>query len=485
MKTYSTSKDDLIRIIEASAAHDDAATPGRTVLAKLTYGEDHEFPDSEALVALLGGLEVDLYRTLALVLKADWEKTYACSCKKWAPRSGRPLMPIFTEVQERDVRAADFNPDTQSLFSLLTAQNYLAEQQGYSMAEFDTLIQQMILSELHLDRNDGPEIATFAAAETARLVMLETASPEEQQAFWSARCRWTQVQESLDELHVQIENRRLRNAETRRAYLALFGKDEVVLQEAVYRHCDLNRRKLLLEANPELTAAQLDDLVETEEERHRKELDDLIFCVTMAPALEKRFHAGGKLDFDAMREYKARATRLLRELRMKIHPDHLRNDSAYRKLTDRQRKELDALLHAAIEVNLDELGVPPGFIEHDMRSVAAMEAALAKVDALLRNAGIDTRIELVIQGETLRDQLAWLQKACQSIDRRIGTARTELHALATDTDAGRMQAVLDSPDQHERIRQELRKATKEYRNKSEILEAHVVRLLDRQRSEVA
>jgi hypothetical protein len=485
MKPYSTLKEDLIRISEASAARDDAAAPGRNVLARLTYGEDHEFPDSEALVSLLGGLEVDLYHALALVLKAEWEETYACSCKSWVPRSGHPLMPIFTEVHERNVRAADFNPDTQSLFSVVSARGYLAGQQAYRMADFDTLIQQMILSELHLARNDGPEVTTFAAAERARLAMLGEADPEEQQAFWSARCRWTQVQESLDELHVQIENRRLRNAETRRAYLALFGKDEIALQEAIYRQCDLNRRKLLLDANPELTADQLDDLVDAEEERHRKELDDLIFCVTMAPALEKRVLVGGKLDFDAMREYKARAKRLLRELRMKIHPDHLQNDPAYRKLTDRQRKELDALLHAAIDVNLDELGVPPGFIEHDMRSVAALEAALAKVDALLRNAGIDTRIEMVIQGETLRDQLAWLQEACKSIDRRIETARTELHALATDPDAGRMQAVLDSPDQHEQIRQELRKTAREYRDTSELLQADIVRLFDRQKSEAA
>ena len=176
------------------------------------------------------------------------------------------------------------------------------------------------------------------------------------------------------------------------------------------------------------------------------------------------------IDYDELQRYRLRAKKLLRELRVKTHEDRLRHDPAYAKLTEKQKEELHAMLLEALQISLDEIGFPEGCIEHDTRSIPGLETALARVDAILENAGIDTRIELVIQGKTLREQLEWLQEGTKSLERRIESARAELHALATDMEPERMRQVLASPEQHERIQEAMKKKASEYVEKAERIE---------------
>jgi len=179
------------------------------------------------------------------------------------------------------------------------------------------------------------------------------------------------------------------------------------------------------------------------------------------------------MDVDQVREYRAQTKSLLRKLRFKIHPDRLRNDPAYQKLTAAQKGELETMLKQALEISFSELGFPPGFAEHDMRSVRGLEEALARVNAILGNAGLDTRVEAQIQGRTLADQLEWLQRTIMSLERRLDEAKAELHALATDPETQRVRNVLACPEQHETIREAMAGEAGEYNAKADKLEEEI------------
>jgi len=477
MNKYRTLKDDLQDILNELKQNGENRSSADNILPGLTYQTDHVFPDKEALLRFAGAMDIGFYRTLAIMLKSLWEQNFSCAVKGWNPQGGGPLMPVFLNASEREMRAANFNPDTGELFDLLEGYKSLVTQAGYQEADFDTVVQQMILSGLHRVGNNGREISSFTSAETKRIRMFKDISPENQEKFWSVRCQWTQLQNSLDVVLEQIETRRLWNAETKRTYLAVFGKDEVKLQEAIYRHCDLNRRKLLKEANPDINEEQLGELVAREEELHRKELEDLTFQTFMAPILERRLIDNPDINYDLLREYKQRAKMLLRKLAMKIHIDRLQHDPAYKKLTPQQRDELGRMLREAVGISFSELGFLPG---HSMRTVSGLEDALERVDAILRNAGIETRIEMVIQGETPQEQLAWLKRACRSIEQRIESAKAELLVLATDEETKRMQSVLDHPEQHDKMKQAIQGETAEYEKMSDELQIEIMRLFNKQ-----
>jgi hypothetical protein len=477
MTAYHSLKKDIEAILTQQQREGNGHTldRGGMILSSLTYRRDHRCPSAEDLLTIAKDAGLPFYRTLSLVLKGEWERSL-CLEQEGQRDKCDPDFPVdLSEACHRSAGNANFNPDTAQLFSLFENNGNGTAQAGYEAPDFDTLVQQMILLGLHLVENSGPEMARFVESETERQALLRDTSPMERDAFWRERCRWAEAQEALDQVLVQIEERRLRNAETKRQYLVLFGQAEVKLQEAIVGWYDLKLQKDLKQADPSLTDEQLADLVRESESRHgrRKELQKLRDEALLAPDLFHEHASGGLMEQDQIRQYRAQAKSLLRKLRFKIHPDHLKLDPAYQRLTEAQKQELEAMLQRAIEISPWELGFPPGFLEHDMRSVRGLEEALARVDAILENAGLETRVDAQIQGRTLAEQIEWLRRTIRSLEGRLHAARAERHALATDPDSQRMENVLACPEQHDAIREAMARETQEYGEKADQLEEEI------------
>lgn len=480
MKKYNPLRNDIKDILKAfersnSKTDKHESNRGLLVLSGLTYKRGHVFPNPDELFVLAQECNLQFHRALGLILKGQWERGFACDKNGWPAKATRPFTDVLSDAVEHTPEAINFNPDTAELFAMIQRNGNKATQAGYGAADFDTLLQQMILAGLHISRNNGPEMARFAETETDRQTTLRDSTAVQREDFWRKRCRWGQAQEMLDDLHMQIEQRRLKNAETKRQYLALFGATEVELQEAMVRWWELKLWKDLKEANPSLTEEELTELAIEAENRHgkRRELEKLRDAAMLAPILTHEGASGTHMDVDQVREYRAQTKSLLRKLRFKIHPDRLRNDPAYQKLTAAQKGELETMLKQALEISFSELGFPPGFAEHDMRSVRGLEEALARVNAILGNAGLDTRVEAQIQGRTLADQLEWLQRTIMSLERRLDEAKAELHALATDPETQRVRNVLACPEQHETIREAMAGEAGEYNAKADKLEEEI------------
>jgi len=476
MTKYYTLKNDIEDILtafETSERKADDPNGEVLVLSGLTYQRDHIFPNPDDLLAMGQKCQLQFHRALALILKGEWERGFACKENCWPSNATHPFTDALSDPKEHAVKAANLNPDTAELFAVFQRNGNQATEAGYEASDFDTMVQQIILADLHLVRNNGPEMARFSEKETARQAMLQDTSEVQRESFWRERCRWGQAQEELDTKHAEVERWRLMNAETKREYQSLFGRWEVELQEAMVRWLPLNLRKMLKEANPSLSEKQIAEKIakaETfykEKEKLKKLRHDE---ATLAPILPHKVGFGIKMDFDQLREYRARAKSLLRELYFKIHPDRLKLDPAYQRLTEAQKQELKAMLQQALEISPSELGC---FVEHDMRSVQSLEDCLSRVDAILENAGLDTRIDAQIQGRTLPEQLEWLHRTIVSLKERLEDAETALHKLYNDPEVKPKRDFLACSEQHQSYRDELARETAEYRTKADQLEEEI------------
>ena len=234
MTKYNTLRNDIeaiLKVFEESRSKTDEYEPNREeiqVLSGLTYQHDHMFPSPDDLFVLaqVCNIQFHFYRTLGLILKGEWERGFACEKNGSPAEATQPFREVLSDAVEHTPEAINFNPDTAELFAMFQRNGNTATEAGYGAADFDTLVQQMILAGLHLSQNNGPEMARFAETETDRQTMLRDSTAVQRETFWRERCRWGQAQDELDGLHVQIEQRRLKNAETKRQYLALFGPNE-------------------------------------------------------------------------------------------------------------------------------------------------------------------------------------------------------------------------------------------------------------------
>lgn len=478
MTKYNTLQNDIENILKAfeGSKKTDEHEPNRgaQVLSGLTYKPDHHiFPRPDELFSLTQECNLQFHRALGLILKGEWERGLGCEKNGSSDKATQPFREVLSDAVEHTPEAINFNPDTAELFAVFQQNGNQAREAGYEVTNFDTLVQNMILAGLHIACNNGPEMARFVETETARQDMLRERSAVEQKAFWTERNRWVQAQEELDEEHAKVEKWRLMNAETKREYQSLFGRLEVELQEAVVRWLPLNLRKMLKEADPSLSEEQIAEEIAKAETFHeaKEKLQKLRHDeTTFAYIIPHMAGSGTPMDVNQLKDYMAQTASLRRELYFKIHPDILKNNPNYLKLTEKQVKELDALLKQALEISPSELGFPQGFVEYDMRGIPGLLECISRVDAILESAGLDARIDAQIQGRTLPEQLEWLKRTIVSLKRRLEDAETEIDKLYYHPEIKPKRDFLACSEQHQNYRDELARETAEYRTKADQLE---------------
>ena len=67
-----------------------------------------------------------------------------------------------------------------------------------------------------------------------------------------------------------------------------------------------------------------------------------------------------------------------------IHPDALMHDPVYAKLSKEQQDELMDILIEALKIDNSELGYPPNFLNHDMRSLEGLRIVRRRIEEILK-----------------------------------------------------------------------------------------------------
>jgi len=99
-----------------------------------------------------------------------------------------------------------------------------------------------------------------------------------------------------------------------------------------------------------------------------------------------------------------------------------------------------------------------------------LEDILEEAQVILQNAGIDTGVFLIPQGEAFEERVAWFEKQCQHLEEQTRGARVELKVLAENQQIREKAAVLAHPETHPQVIEELRKNVEEQKKKVEKLE---------------
>jgi len=96
----------------------------RAARSYFDYGTNHVFPPVKDLIRLGLFMRLDLIKTLALVLKNDWERYFAHGIKKWRANMGEALIDVLVDATPGEVAEArnSFNPDTAALFGVFEQQ---------------------------------------------------------------------------------------------------------------------------------------------------------------------------------------------------------------------------------------------------------------------------------------------------------------------------------------------------------------------------
>ena len=413
----------------------------------------HVFPPDKDLIRLGKFLHLGLYATLALVLKAQWELFFSKikDCEK-KPDYRSLFEMLKNDVEDAKKYSLDFNLGQNKrlgineLFDELEKIGNMVSEEGHDQNSFESLIHQMILDNVHLISPDSDEFKAFIKRQEKEVNLLKGASDELAETFWLKKCIYHECESELGRLLLDRENIRLENANINNKWLSIFGEFYLPLKELEYQYYALQRRiQLIEELGPQITPEELFDIENQklrEEERKIQKLKEAI-AFAQLPDIE-----GITASEEQISAYEAEALKVLREIWKLTHEDVINTE----KFTEKQKRQLRGYFDQVMEIRSSEKGLIK-------RSLSVLLDILAKAKSIWEYMGLEVRAESIIAGETLQDQIAWLDNRISSLEVQIQNLRNELLNMINDKDIKEKHACLSSDEQIEKIKVQMKDRT--------------------------
>jgi len=445
---------DCLRLLAEDGGDDEPvfSVITRTIGAYFWNNEHHRWPQDRDLIRLGIFFRLAFERILAMVLKGQWERFFEKESRidnnggknrAWAHsfQQLNLLEALVAFPEEAKQLSLEFNPgygrcaNAEALFDLFEQHNQAATKAGYDLAKFNTLINQMIMAHAHLLGIHSPELDAFIAERHKEQALIKDSSQEEQDEFWRAKLIWLEQQNILENWLLQLENQRLKNANIHQKWAATFGELFYALKEKQYQVLSLQRRIQFKMTNPKLNQEALEQLEQEALKEEQEALSHLQSEVVVAELLQTIGTKGQSINPKEQADYEREVKRVLLKIHFKTHPERF----LHKKFTEQQKQELEEYFLAVRKINPREIGL-------DGRSLPQLLQILEHVEAIWESMGLDIDARQVIRGESLKDQLAWLQKEIQRFEQEVAEIRNDLKLLCDDPEIREQATSLKSVD---------------------------------------
>lgn len=435
--------------------------------------EAHPSFDSDVpgkIVRLCRAAGTEFHQTLHLVVRSAWLEQLDASVDL-------DQNPTETGKSSNAENKRRFNPDPIKLFEAFedNACGWAVEN-GYDQEMFNLLVAEMIASNLFLFGGKSAEVECFAErAQRHNTMLLREDSLYIVESFMAIKARWLNCQDELGDRILVTEGLRLRNAKINRQWLKVYGAEYVCLLAEESR-LDICRQKItILALHTQITAAELDEKMRELMQNERKRLESIRLKASMALQPDIEASGGLVIDSEGIKNYRQQSKKILREIYLSIHPDALSQNPAYGNLTERQKIQLMVLWNEVMEIRDEEVGFNPNCLGYTHRSNAILMEKLDYARGILHNAGLEIDPRCIIQGDSLAEQIEWLNRSIVSLESAILSAQAEQMVLLEDQATRERAAMLEWAEfQQEKIRRAYRDQAENCKVEADKLETIIV-----------
>jgi len=156
-----------------------------------------------------------------------------------------------------------------------------------------------------------------------------------------------------------------------------------------------------------------------------------------------------------LEEEKLLCKKEIRAIRKLVHPDMLMHNKIYQSLSDEQKKELEEIMLDAMKIQPSELGYPPNFAHHDMRSLGGLRQVRKRIETILNMKNICIDLAYQIEGEIISEQIKWLEWEINRLENQISAAKGQLTAMMMDSVVQSKKMLLSNPDKQKIFREQM------------------------------
>ena len=425
-----------IRLLKADDLDGKAVFNENSNVRKFFDNASRRWPANQEDIVRFGiFVHMDFYLSLSLCLKAQWEKYFLNNVDFTGNKNqvgwefnpeGDGIKEILTGRKELiDKYSLDFTVGLEKqatildLFSYFNAY-YPQNASCYTKDQFRTLIDNMLMQKMHLFGTGSPELQNFITSQKKAHVLIKNASKKQADTHWLKKAQWIQIEKDVANELFRMEKFRLNQENTIQKWYVTFSSVYFPMREAELKCLSLGRRIQIKMTSMELTQEEVESIEMEIRKKEEKELEEKK-CEIEVIKLFGQFceTIGG----ESLITYEEEIKKALRQIWLLTHPER----TSRKKFTKSQLISLGEFYQESIKIRDAEKGT-------DLRSLSYLQDILARVKEVYEQEGLDIESVYVIKGETLEEQLDWLESKIQLREKEIKDIRTELYLLTTRED---------------------------------------------------
>lgn len=403
---------------------------------------------------------LDFYTLLHWILKADFEEFLIKGDEDFKVNAGESVLVIIEKYNQNEellfqskLKEFQKNLDKRTLYQLFEDHWQLASTEVLNFKNFSAVIDDFFKEDLIYYENHSEKITNFANYQKEIIRESQFGSNDDQETLWRYRGIWQTLMEDLDTTYIDIENTRLKNADVEQNYLKKFGALIIELTEQE-NEIKLNNERLsvVLRSPKYQTNQEIEKQVFETLEKLKQDLVDLKLKEASAKRnslMDEWKSQGIPVSPEQLAKEKEQCKKEISEIRKMIYPDLLKHDPVYAKLSKEQKEELENILIEALKIDNSELGYPPNFVNHDMRSLEGLRNVRRRIEGILHGKNIHVDLRHEIQGDTIFEKIAWLENEIVILKNRLNAAKGQLTAMLTDVGIQSKLALLNNQDKQE------------------------------------
>ncbi len=408
---------------------------------------ENEIPPVEEIIGFGRSAGLCVTRTLALVLKAEWQRSFM---KALGPETDSASLSDYVRAHPDEAEghwakeepACDLIPPVDELHAMFSRQGLLAGSALEDRKAFQDLFEECLGRLLFICPAGSPELIEFACGREGAKAALGDELGTDPERYRIVHATWRELEGEVAALLLKLETQTLRNEKINQQWIETFGHIYVPLTELERLYTDLTELIEQVRKNPALSAEELEEVekelrnIHSEARRNRKR----------EPVVRTAGPGGGGPGgipwTEAEQEaYEEECKTLLRRIWQLTHPDRIGREG----FTEAQQRRLIDCYQEAMawkeKARLDdtEIGIAK-------RSNAVLRIILGRVERIWEEIGEEVEGTVRVRGKTAQERLAWLEARIAMLDEEIREIKANILAVAGDRDIREKEACMMPPE---------------------------------------
>lgn len=437
---------------------EDESVCNRKENAVIHYWWDNEnksWPTADSLVRFGVFMHLDIFTILLMLFKKQWEKHFKnqiyINVNNWGIDETKTLNDNLKNwgYAQNCTHKFDLGLNStvtaEEIYGLFEHYGKLPDNIDYNQEKLNSLIWDFRTNQIFLFALNSEEFKLFKNNQQKHLAELNLVSVEIQERFWCKKFRFLELFQEFEDKIIFLEEIRLSNTKIEKDWLATFGELFFIILRLT-NEIDICLLKDELKEE-KLTEEELEIIILEKQIEKQKELEELRIDIELSKIFISPENFRTFTD-NEMIVYKRETKTILSKIWKKTHPDIADTLN----FTETQIEKLRDYFDKSMTIKHSDIDLQTCTIEKHR-----LEEILEKINELYELMGLELPEETFIQGETLEEQINWLDRKINKTERDLTVVQNEITAQAGNIDIKEKEQSLSSKEQIEQYLSEMKK----------------------------